>query len=278
MQTIHSHLKGQGCPKCFIERKTKTTEEFIKEARSIYGDKYDYSKVNYKNATTKVCIICPTHGEFFITPTAHTCKSQECPICTSEKTREKTSLGTEKFIDKARNIHGDKYDYSKVEYKQTHIKVKIICPIHGEFEQEPNSHLRGQGCPLCKESHLERDINSLLTENKISFIRQYSTTFLGVQTLDFYIPKYKIGIECQGSQHITGKWFRDNRQSHSNNTIELDIKKYNRCKENNIKLYYYFNRKCELDKVLNEEKYGGIYNENNSFFDKEIMLEKIMED
>lgn len=54
-----------------------------------------------------------------------------------------------KYIIKAKEIHGDKYDYSKVEYINNHSKVCIICPIHGEFWQNASSHLKGCGCPKC---------------------------------------------------------------------------------------------------------------------------------
>ena len=120
------------------------TEEFIKKAKSIHGDKYDYSKVEYVNAHTKVCIICPKHGEFWQQAYCHTNLKQGCPKCYGN-----TKKTTEKFIEDAKKIHGDKYDYSKVEYKNNRTKVCIICPIHGEFWQTPKEHLKGSGCLEC---------------------------------------------------------------------------------------------------------------------------------
>ena len=122
--------------------KKKTTEEFIKEAKEIHGDKYDYSLVEYKGNHEKIKIICPTHGVFEQTPANHLVK-HGCPKCGNVH-----KPSTEEFIKRAKEIHGDKYDYSLVEYKNNETKIKIICPIHGVFEQTPSGHLAG-GCAAC---------------------------------------------------------------------------------------------------------------------------------
>ena len=142
-----NHLSGQNCPKCAsIEVHTNQSnkkEGFIQKAKEIHGDKYDYSKVEYINNHTKVCIICPEHGEFWQKPIHHT-QGKGCPYCGGTK-----KLSTEEFIKRANEIHKEKYDYSKVEYKTTETKVCIICPEHGEFWQTPHAHLAGQNCPKC---------------------------------------------------------------------------------------------------------------------------------
>ena len=126
-----------------------TTESFIEKAKEIHGDKYDYSKVNYVNSRTNICIICPKHGEFWQRPDLHLDK-HGCPLCGFESTADYNRLNTDEFIKKAREIHGDKYDYSKVDYKDSKTKVCIICPEHGEFWQKPNDHLsRKFGCHKC---------------------------------------------------------------------------------------------------------------------------------
>ena len=149
-QTPDSHLQRGKCPKCGLEQMrkslTKTTEQFIEEAKRIHGDKYDYSKVKYIDGHTKVCIICPKHGEFWQEACKHvTHKKSGCPICAKERQR----LTTEEFIRRAKEVHGDKYDYSKTEYVNQKTKVCIICPKHGEFWQLPYGHLEGKGCPKC---------------------------------------------------------------------------------------------------------------------------------
>jgi len=117
--------------------------EFIIKANEVHGDKYDYSMVEYKNNCTKVKIICPMHGVFEQTPTHHINRKQNCPSCTGHK--KDTNL----FISKAKKIHGDKYDYSKVEYISAKEKIVIVCSLHGEFKQTPNNHLKGKQCFYC---------------------------------------------------------------------------------------------------------------------------------
>lgn len=128
--------------------KRKTASEFIEEARKIHGDKYDYSKVNYKNTHEKVTIVCPKHGEFKQAPNSHL-HGQGCPKCKYEKFSLDQRSTVEEFIPKAIKIHGGKYDYSKVVYINELTSILITCPIHGVFEQTPKSHLRGHGCPHC---------------------------------------------------------------------------------------------------------------------------------
>lgn len=124
--------------------KKLTQEEFIEKSKIKHNNKYDYSKVNYINNHTKVCIICPIHGEFWQTPHDHKDGGYGCPKCAGN-----ILYSTEEFVKKAESIHNNKYDYSKVEYKNAYTKVCIICPIHGEFWQTPHMHLMGQGCPIC---------------------------------------------------------------------------------------------------------------------------------
>ena len=152
-QRPHAHLQGQGCPKCKSKKQTCTTDEFIAKAKKIHGDKYDYSKVKYVDAKSKVCVVCPEHGEFWQTPDSHL-SGCGCPKCANKNKGEYRRSSKKDFIKKAKEIHGDKYDYSKVEYVNAKTKVCIICPNHGEFWQTPNNHLRGHGCPKCKRNQL----------------------------------------------------------------------------------------------------------------------------
>lgn len=119
----------------------KTLEE---DFRKVHSNKYDYSKVIYKRVDKKVIITCPIHGDFSQTPNNHL-RGQECAKCMNKYT-----LSTKEFIEKAKIVHGNTYDYSKVTYTHTHTKVIITCPIHGDFSQSPGAHLQGQGCAKCK--------------------------------------------------------------------------------------------------------------------------------
>ena len=139
------------------------TEEFVEKAKKVHGDKYDYSKVEYINAKTKIIIICKEHGEFSQTPTGHL-SGRGCPICRYVKSSNATRKTEKQFIEDAKKVHGNKYDYSKVEYKNNRTEVCIICPEHGEFWQRPDKHiLRRQGCPHCS-GNAKRDINSFIED------------------------------------------------------------------------------------------------------------------
>ena len=144
--------KGHGCPQCGIETRAKkrrdTKETFIKKARKIHGNKYDYSQVDYKGSQVPVTIICPIHGPFEKRPDMHL-NGEGCQKCSNEETSKRLSLGRDEFIRRATEVHGGKYDYSLVDYKKQDIEVDIICPIHGVFSQKPEYHMNGSQCPEC---------------------------------------------------------------------------------------------------------------------------------
>jgi len=259
-QTPSHHLRGQGCPKCFshkgyekntsIKTKKLTTENFIEKAKKVHGDKYDYSKVKYINNKTKVCIVCPIHGEFYIRPDMHL-NGQGCKKCSNIRNGLIKRKTTEQFIKEAKQIHGDKYDYSKVKYINTNTKICIICPIHGEFWQTPFNHLNGNGCKKCDVSLLENDVIELLKHNEIPYIfRERKLPWLKGLELDFYLPQYNIAIECQGIQHFIDKHFFEPLKV----IQERDNRKKELCKKNGIRLLYYSNLKIEYPYFVFEDK------------------------
>ena len=124
---------------------------FIEKAKKVHGDFYDYSKVDYIGCNNEVCIICPKHGEFWQKPSTHL-RGHGCQKCGHIKST--TIQSQEKWIEKAKKVHNEKYDYSKVEYIGWDQKVCIICPEHGEFWQTAVYHLKGRGCPLCGSNKL----------------------------------------------------------------------------------------------------------------------------
>lgn len=126
-----------------------TTEEFIERAKKIYNDKYDYSKTKYISYHDKVNIFCKKHQEEFSITPADFLSGHGCKKCGYETNTSKRTSNTKEFINKAKKIHNNKYNYSLVNYANSQTKIKIICPEHGEFEQTPNSHLKGRGCPVC---------------------------------------------------------------------------------------------------------------------------------
>ena len=243
-QTPHHHLNGHGCSKCRNEnngdRRRHNTEDFIRKSKSVHGEKYNYDKVNYVNSYSKVCIICPDHGEFWQSPYVHI-QGHECPECAKIKRAKNNKHSIDEFIQKSKLIHGDKYDYSKVEYINSHTKVCIICPEHGEFWQRPCCHTNlRQGCPFCNESQSEMEIEQILCEHKILYIRQKRFDWLGKMSLDFYLPNYGIAIECQGKQHFESVDYFGGNES-LENTKERDLRKKQLCEKHNIKILYYAN-------------------------------------
>ena len=169
LQTASEHLRGEGCPKCYGIKKL-TIKEFIERANEVHGiNRYDYSKVKYKNANIKVCIICHKHGEpyeFWQKPSNHL-RGNRCPKCYGT-----IKLTKDDFIEKANIVHGEgTYDYSKVNYVNNHIKICIICNNHNkifEFWQKPNDHLNGRGCPLCGVEFRKLTLNKFIEQaNKI---------------------------------------------------------------------------------------------------------------
>lgn len=151
-QLPYNHLQSKGCPKCKFNKLATNTRlsksEFINKSIEKHGNKYNYDKVIYKNTRTKVRIICPEHGEFEQLPLNHF--RHGCKECSCIERSNKQAKTNKQFIEKAIEIHGNRYDYTKVNYKNAHSKISIICRTHGFFKQTPNSHLRGRGCRKCK--------------------------------------------------------------------------------------------------------------------------------
>ena len=267
------HLSGRGCPECGritrASKMTSDTKTFIEKAKIIHGDKYDYSKTNYIGHNLPVEIICPIHGSFIQRASAHL-YNEGCPQCGIEHTASLKRLTTKDFIQKAREVHGDIYDYSLVDYKPRDY-VEIICPIHGIFRQWSHSHLSGCGCPTCKNSKLELQIRSELISREIKFSEKetwYWLKYKQNQSVDFYLPEYKVAIECQGGQHFYPvnhfggeEYFKDQ--------VKRDENKRNLCKQHGIKVVYFSNLSTEskkyeypykvyedIDDLLNNEVYN----------------------
>jgi very-short-patch-repair endonuclease len=234
-QTAYCHYYfKQGCSECKVNKQL-TTEEFIKRSKLVHGDRYDYSLVNYKNAYTKVDIICKKHGIFSIRPSDH--KKCGCSLC-SLGYNKNNNISEEEYIKKAKIIHKNRYNYSKTKYSNSRSKVTIICKIHGDFIQKAESHLRGRGCPNCKKSNGENKIEYYLKNANLNYDKQKS--FENCKNIlnllfDFYLPDYNICIEYDGIQHfIPIKYFGgiDNY----NLRVKLDKIKNEYCKNNNIRL------------------------------------------
>ena len=133
-------------------KKKLTTEEFKERARQVHGDRYNYNHVDYVNAITPVTIVCLEHGSFEQQPKQHLA-GNGCPGCKAEAISKSKLKTKQKFINDAIDVHGSKYDYSKVDYVHSDEDVEIVCPKHGSFWKKPSKHLAGQGCPECSNEN-----------------------------------------------------------------------------------------------------------------------------
>ena len=254
------HVRGQGCPKCRYSKaasKRKSNfilDDFIKKANEIHNNKYDYSKFVYTGCNRLSIIICPIHGEFQQTPTRHLCSG--CYKCGKNSMAEKISLSLDSFLNKARSIHGDYYEYSNVFFSRANDIISIICPKHGEFKQRLSDHLKGCGCPQCNLSKGELAIKSYLDVKCIDYIQQYwfdDCRCKNPLKFDFYLPNLNICIEFDGVQHF--KSIKRFGGLEALNEIQMrDGIKNSYCELNNIKLIRIpYTRLSKVNEILERE-------------------------
>ena len=215
--------------------KKLTREEFVERARKVHGDKYDYSKVEYKSSADKVEIICPAHGSFWQSPLKHLA-GQGCPTCGRERFINSRRLTTEKFIEKARVIHGDKYDYSRVDYKNCDSNVEIVCPIHGPFFQAPTVHIHLKcGCPHCKLDFLSQKFRTPIDKLRSMFFELHGDAYEYPNLEDEYVNNRSIiTIICKEHgpfkqtvmKHLRGHGCRNCQKSKLETEIELLLKEH----------------------------------------------------
>lgn len=271
-----SHLQGHGCPFC-SGRARVTLPLFIERCTERHHGKYNYSEVKFNSLTDFVKIICPEHGEFWQRAKVHY-RGYGCPICGGSK-----RLTNEEFIEKAKLIHEDMYDYSKVNYINTSTKVCIICPEHGEFWQTPNNHLFGAGCPVCPESNMESEVRQFLLKNNIAFEQEKGFDWLIYKRkmfLDFFLPDYGVAIECQGGQHFFSTELFGGEEFYKL-TLERDEAKRKLCEVHGINILYFSHAHVnypypvfESFRLLLEAiKRRGVITDKSQWCDPELALE-----
>ena len=297
--------------------KRKTTEEFIEHAKAVHGDKYDYSKVEYKNSRNKVCIICPEHGEFWQLANAHL-QGQNCPECGKinqaknitisneelltrfrkihgdtydydfsecSKNNRKVNIfckvhkywfkqwiwhhldghkcklcssgggkyTTEEFIIKAKEVHGNLYNYDKVQYVDKETPVEIVCEKHGSFWQKPHNHINGCGCQTCKATKTQLKLFNLLktTFPEEQWLWEYQTPWLGLQRFDIYNKRCNLAIEYNGKQHYEPVECFGGEKAYEF-TVERDKLKIEKCKNNNCTLYIVKYDEFDNEKIIDD--------------------------
>lgn len=263
--------------------KKLTTEEFIEKAKRVHGDKYSYEKTQYINSRTKVCIICPEHGEFWQLANAHL-QGQGCSVCGRLNQSQKLSVRqnnrrlhkgrkcftTKEFIQRANEVHRYKYKYDKCRYTKSKYKVTITCEQHGDFKQTAGAHLRGCGCPKCKlvaQTRLYNRLKESFPNLEILFeVTNKIIPWIGKQRADIYIPAINMIIEYNGEQHyIPVSKFGGKTAYHKQ--IQMDQLKRQKCINNNcilIEMRYNYNNNDyqNLIQVINSLLYENTIKRN----------------
>jgi len=165
-QVPNSHLQGYGCNLCAIIKNTDkqrlTQDQVVERAIKVHGDLYDYSKVVYVKNTEPVIIICKKHGEFLQKPNHHVSSKAGCKNCTMH------ILTKDEFLEKIKNIHGDKYTYEDSIIKSHRDEIIINCKKHGKFNQTMGNHLEGKGCISCgvESMSIKKKIVNLISDKE----------------------------------------------------------------------------------------------------------------
>lgn len=245
--------RGSICKECLKEKQIFSQRsnigEFIKKANAIHNKKYSYNNAEYIDAKHKITITCPIHGDFQQNVNSHL-NGRGCPKCSKQRFLFMTNDEREKCF---REIHGDKYEYNWSTYIKAHEPMEMKCSKHGIFYQSPTKHLTGEQCPKCYYSKLEEEIENMLKENNIRYIWQYKDIWLGIQSLDFYLPDYNIAIECQGLQHFKPIDLYGGNESFERRQ-QLDEIKRNKCKDKGITLLYYSKLNIDYPYHVYEDK------------------------
>ena len=280
LQTPEGHLKSFGCKKCHGIYHY-TTEEWIEKASKKHGNKYDYSKVDYKNSSSKIIIICKIHGKFSQSAGCHM-HGDGCSKCSGKYT-----YTTPEWIEKANKKHNNKYDYSKSEYNSSHSQVIIICKAHGEFELKAyHHHIRGQGCQkcqLCPSCQLWRTNGKLcgycLPKNK-NKLYQKTKEYAVVKYLKDHLPDYDfIHNQSVGSDCTKGE--KENSNGHLYPDIRYDCGHYHLIVEVDEHKHRGADYKCDEQRMYDIIAKLGLpcifirYNPDSQESNKEILLQKI---
>ena len=249
IQLADSHIKGSGCKKCGIILSSKNNiskNEWIKLCHKVHDEKrkqaglppYDYSEIKYINSHNIVKnIICPIHGPFDQLANSHK-RGHGCRKCGFESAGEKLFNTTNQAINNFQKIHGNKYDYSEMNYNGMNDYIYPICPIHGKFKVWATNHLQGTGCQKCDilkhRSSKEIELFDFLKENITEKIQSNNRQILqNRKEIDIYIPSKNIGIEFNGIRYHS-ELFKPN------NYKTYHLQKTQECEKQGIQLIHIF--------------------------------------
>lgn len=246
----------------------KTHDEFVSEMEQTHPNLRVIGE--YKGDKEYVDVYCVIHNYIFPTKPNWLHHGSNCKFCYNDRRGDSLRKPIQQLLKEMNEKHNNKYKYPNLEneYKNNKSRITILCPIHGEFPQTVNHHLQGQGCWKCNQSHLEKSIEDILIENSIEFIPQYHNfDIIGYKSVDFFLPKYNVVIECQGEQHFIENEFFGGKDT-LNETVRRDVAKFNELKQNGIKAIYVLNKKFKQYSL--NDQFCGIYNTNRVFTIEEI--------
>lgn len=289
MQTPHSHLDGCGCKECrkitLSKKLRKSQEWFLKKANEKQGDKYDLSKAKYIKNNAPITVICHIkdcngieHGEFVTTPNSFL-DGKGCPKCAREIRAEKNSKIKYSFKENLEKRWKNDYSFSNFEYNGYDKKSIVHCNICGnDFLSSYHILMNNEGCPYCRMTKLEKEIDKECKSRNIKTIYQFSIKDGGRKRYDFFLPKYNTIIECQGEQHFNGIDFSKNK----NTSLDLLLKqqvlrddfKYKIAIKNNYKIIYYTKSSLFHNKEI--EIHNQFYKDKLIFEDAGLMLDEII--
>lgn len=241
-QTPHSHISMKtGCPLCGNVSAGLSNQKGWEVVHdmfiSVHGNRYKYDHSSYRDVSHKMRIECLKHSWFEQKPFQHY-SGHGCKKCGAEENAEKKKITFLDFIEKSREVHGQKYSYDQVEYVDIFTPIHITCSKHGKIFQSPRNHYRGSGCPKCNSSKGEEKIRNILNNLSIEFIEQKRFVDLvhkNYLRCDFYLPHYNTVIEFNGIQHYEPiSVFGGINGLKENQT--RDMIKYNFLKKNKIDL------------------------------------------
>lgn len=269
-QAPQHHCSGHGCIRCAAEQKNekyrKSLEDFVAASKEVHNNKYNYSETTYQNTNKKIQIICPEHGMFEQTPRMHL-KGHGCKRCADIFRGLEARSTTEKFVEKAVQINGDRYDYSNCNYTCAEEKVNIVCKIHGEWSQLPGNHLSGYQCPKCAnfESKQETAIAEFLGDLNIEYIRNDRAVLNGLE-LDLFIPEKQVAIEYNGIYWHSDRYKPDD--FHLNKTIL--------CEKQGIRLIHIFEDDWILKRDIIESRLKNLLQTtSNKLFARKCQIKEV---
>ncbi len=261
LQSPNNHLSGYKCMECSTEQrsiKKSSRSTFNNSSKEKFGDKFDYSLVNYINNFTKIILICNLHGEIEVIPATHLNSKTGCNKCSNENSAASCRYEKEEIISLFNEIHRYKYNYSNVVYKNNKTNIEITCKEHGSFWHSPKRHMNGYGCHDCKNTMSigERTILNFLKDNNIKYIKQFTfedCKYKFKLRFDFYLPDYDILIEFDGIQHYYPSPIFGGQKAFESQIIRDNVKT-NFCIQKKKKLFrikYNENIKEKLSNILN---------------------------